>query len=47
MLTYYGYHDNNKQMRDAISELRRTVAMSVVCVCLSVCLSVLHCVILT
>ena len=44
---HYGYHDNNKQMRDAISELRRTVAMSVVCVCLSVCLSVLHCVILT
>lgn len=31
------------QMRDAVSELRRTVAMSVVCVCLSVCLSVFHC----
>ena len=27
-------------MRDAISDLRRTVAMNVVCICLLVCLSV-------
>ena len=30
------------QMRDAMSDLRRTVAMNMVCVCLFVCLSVFH-----